>query len=108
MATGQVVLMNVEESSDLRNRPNLIQRLEGTPILAVNLLSLGKTYGEINEKIDEYIAAGVAQLWVIDSHWRTVTVYRRDAEPVLYNVTQELTAEPQLPGFRAQVVDLFN
>jgi Uma2 family endonuclease len=81
--------------------------IDGVPILAVEILSPSDTQDEINDKIDEYIAAGVAVVWIIDTRRRTVTIHRPGQEPVLVNATQELTGEPHLPGFRVRVADLF-
>jgi hypothetical protein len=36
-----------------------------------------------------------------------VTVYRPGTEPELFNVRQELSGEPHLPGFRVPVARLF-
>jgi Uma2 family endonuclease len=82
--------------------------LEGPPTLAVEVLSPNDRVEEIHEKLGEYLANGVLLVWIIDPYSRTVTVHRPDAQPILYNMTQELTAEPHLPGFRARVADLFN
>jgi Uma2 family endonuclease len=81
--------------------------IDGPPVLAVEILSPTDTQEEIHEKIDEYLAAGVALVWVIDPADRTVRVYRPDARPQLFNDEQELTGEPHLPGFRAPVARLF-
>ncbi len=63
---------------------------------------------DVNEKIDAYLSAGVAIVWIVDPYYRTVRVHRPDAEPELFNVRHELTAEPQLPGFRVAVSRLFD
>jgi Uma2 family endonuclease len=81
--------------------------IDGVPVLAVEILSPNTTQDEINEKIDEYLAAGVALVWIIDPRHRTVTIYRPDQEPELVNVRQELSGEPHLPGFRVPVAELF-
>src|SRR2546423_1455402 len=65
--------------------------IDGVPILAVEILSPSDTVEEIDEKVDSYLAAGVALVWVIDPHDRTVTVYRPDVRPQLFNEEQELT-----------------
>jgi hypothetical protein len=36
-----------------------------------------------------------------------VMVHRPDAEPELFNIRQELSGEPHLPGFRVPVARLF-
>jgi Uma2 family endonuclease len=81
--------------------------VDGVPILAVEILSPSDTQEEIDEKTDAYLQAGVALVWVIDPHDQTVLVYRRGVAPELVNVSDELTAEPELPGFRVPVARLF-
>jgi Uma2 family endonuclease len=81
--------------------------IDGAPILAVEILSPNDTLEEIDEKIDEYLAAGVALVWIINPRWRTAVGYRPNEEPEIVNARQELTAEPHLPGFRVRVEDLF-
>jgi Uma2 family endonuclease len=81
--------------------------VDGVPVLAVEILSPNDVIEEVNDKIDEYLAAGVALVWVIDPHRRTVEIFRQGAEPELVNVQQELSGEPQLPGFRVRVEQLF-
>jgi Uma2 family endonuclease len=81
--------------------------IEGVPLLAVEVLSPNDTVEEINEKVQEFLTAGVALVWIVDPYMRTVTVYRPDTAPQLFNVTQELTAEPHLPGLRIAVAKLF-
>jgi hypothetical protein len=39
---------------------------------------------------------------------RTTVKFRPDAPPQLFNVEQELPADPYLPGFRAAVSELFD
>jgi Uma2 family endonuclease len=80
---------------------------DGAPVLAVEILSPNDVEEEVNEKVDEYLAAGVPLIWVVDPHFRTVRVYRPGAEPELFNVTQELSGEPHLPGFRVRVAQFF-
>ncbi len=81
--------------------------IDGVPVLVVEILSPKDTLDEVNEKIDAYLEAGVALVWVIDPHHRTVEIFRQGAEPELVNVQQELSGEPHLPGFRVPVAQLF-
>src|SRR6516164_11669467 len=55
--------------------------IDGAPVLAVEVLSPNDVIWEINEKIDEYLDAGVLVVWVVDPHDRTVTVYRPGGRP---------------------------
>ncbi|MGL4552842.1 MAG: Uma2 family endonuclease [Gemmataceae bacterium] len=81
--------------------------IDGPPVLAVEILSPSDTVEGINEKTDEYLAAGVRVVWVIDPHDRTVRIYRPGHETELVNVRQELSADAELPGFRVPVAQLF-
>jgi Uma2 family endonuclease len=88
-------------------QPDDTTLVDGVPVLAVEILSPSDMEDEINDKIDEYLSAGTPLVWIVDPHFRTVTVYRRGAAPELVNVDQELTAEPHMPGFRVRVAELF-
>ncbi len=81
--------------------------IEGVPVLAVEILSPSDTQKKIFLKVSDYLAAGVKLVWLAEPIHRTIGVYRPGAEPVFYNATQQIDAEPHLPGFRANVADLF-
>ena len=81
--------------------------INGCPILAVEILSPSDREEEINEKVDEYLAAGVALVWLVDTHFETIQVHQRGAAPVLYNVDQVISAEPHLPRFSVPVAKIF-
>lgn len=80
--------------------------IEGIPILAVEILSPSDSEEDVNEKTDQYLRFG-AIVWIVDPHFRTICVYRPGMEPELFNVRQELSAEPYLPGFRVPVAWFF-
>jgi Uma2 family endonuclease len=81
--------------------------IDGVPVLAVEILSPSDTQEQIEEKVDDYLLAGVQLVWVIDPHDRTVTIYRPNQAPELVNIHQELSGEPHLPGFRVPVAAIF-
>jgi Uma2 family endonuclease len=81
--------------------------LEGAPVLAVEILSPSDTQENIVEKVDNYLSAGTALVWLIDPHFRTVTVYRADRTIETFDHTRTLTVEPHLPGFAVAVPKLF-
>lgn len=87
--------------------PETASYFQGPPILAVEILSPSDKQEEIDAKVELYLASGVLMVWIMNPRFRTVTVHRPDAEPVLFNATQELAADPVLPGFRVRVADLF-
>lgn len=81
--------------------------IEGLPLLAVEILSPNDTVDEIHDKVNQFLAAGVALVWIIDPYDRTVTIYQPNALPTFVNEGQELIGDPVLPGFRVLVADLF-
>jgi Uma2 family endonuclease len=82
--------------------------IAAVPTLAVEILSPSDTVEHLQTKIDTYRDAGVALVWVLDPHFRTVTVYRPTGEPVMLNASQELDGGTDLPGFRVPVARLFD
>ncbi len=81
--------------------------IDGVPTLVVEILSPSDTQQEIDEKTDDYLAAGVPLVWVVDPHDHTVLVYRPASAPELYTSRQELTGDPHLPGLRIPVSKVF-
>ena len=81
--------------------------VDGIPELVVEILSPSDKHEDVTEKVQTYLAVGVKLVWVADPAFRTVTVFRADAEPELFNVSQTLNAEPHLAGFSVAVRDVF-
>ena len=81
--------------------------IDEAPTIVIEILSPSDTAEGVAEKIGEYLAAGVGQVWEVNTFFKTVTVHRPEARPVLFNDEQELSAEPQMPGFRAPVAEVF-
>lgn len=81
--------------------------IDGVPILAVEILSPHTKIEKILEKVKAFLKAGVALVWVVDPYFQTISVYRPDAPPKMFNTDDELTGEPHLPGFRVPVTQLF-
>src|SRR5438105_3111491 len=86
--------------------PNVVT-VNGVPALVTDVLSPKDTFGDIDKRIDGYLQAGIPLVWSIHQHDRTVTVYRPDARPQMFNEDQDLSGEPHLPGFRVSVARLF-
>jgi Uma2 family endonuclease len=82
--------------------------VDGVPLLAVEILSPSDTLEGILDKVQEYLSVGVAQVWLVEPRFRTVMVYRSGAEPQLFNAHTELAGDPELPGFRIKVADIFS
>jgi Uma2 family endonuclease len=79
----------------------------GPPDLAVEVLSSGDTAGEVAEKIEEWLAAGCAAVWVIDPKLQTVTIYRSPTDVQIKTTGEVLVGEPVVPGFSRTVDEIF-
>ena len=77
------------------------------PDLAVEVVSPNDTYEEVDEKLADYFDAGVPLIWVVTPKTRTVLVYRADGTARRLSETDELTADPLIPGCRVKIADLF-
>lgn len=81
--------------------------VDGPPILAVEILSPTDKHEEVTAKVESYLEAGVKLVWVVDPDFYTITVYRPDAEPQLFNLSHTITGDPHLPGLRVALMDIF-
>jgi Uma2 family endonuclease len=81
--------------------------VDGPPLLAVEVLSPNDKQKDVSDAIEEYLDCGVKQVWIVDPYADTVTVHKPGAEPVMYTRSQELPGEPDLPGFRCRVAEIF-
>ncbi|MBC7852115.1 MAG: Uma2 family endonuclease [Pirellulaceae bacterium] len=77
------------------------------PDLAVEVISPTDIYYEVEEKVDEYLHAGVALVWVLNPKLRTVRVFRPDGTVAQLGETSVLAGEGVVPGFSCKVADLF-
>ncbi|MFG0331813.1 MAG: Uma2 family endonuclease [Maioricimonas sp. JB049] len=81
--------------------------IDGPPVLAVEILSPSDRQDEIASKVDEYLAAGVSLVWIVDPHFRTVVVHQPEQPPRMFAGEDEISADPHLPGFVTSVTRLF-
>lgn len=81
--------------------------VDGVPVIAVEILSPSDKQEEIDEKVAEYLECGVGQVWIVNPRFRTISVFRSDQEPVLFNMDQALDGEPHLPGFSLPLCRIF-
>jgi Uma2 family endonuclease len=78
----------------------------GPPILAVEILSPWDRHKDVVEKVALYHEAGVI-VWEVDPDFRRVAVHRPGQPSKMFSGDDELTTEPELPGFRVRVSQLF-
>ena len=79
----------------------------GAPDLAVEVVSPGDTFEEVEEKVAEWLSAGARLVWVVNPKRRTVTVYRSLTEAAILTENDELDGQEIVPGFRCRVAELF-
>jgi Uma2 family endonuclease len=73
----------------------------------VEVVSPGDTAGEVEEKVQMWLAHGASLVWVIYPATRTVTVYRRDGSATALHDDDLLDGEGVLPSFSFAVSRLF-
>ena len=79
----------------------------GIPDLAVEIdLTSGKKPGG-QQRIVEYLEAGVPLVWAIDPHSRSAMVYHPDGSARLLRTNEALEGEDVVPGFHLELNDLF-
>ena len=69
------------------------------PHFVAEVMSRNDRLSAARRKMDEYIANGARLGWLIDPFRRQAHVYRPGAEPVTLDDPEQLTGDPELPGF---------
>ena len=77
------------------------------PDLAVEVISPGDLASELNQKLEEYLRAGVKLVWVIDPQQRLVRVFYPDGTSRRLYETDEISGEEVIPNFRSPVGAFF-
>lgn len=77
------------------------------PDLAVEVISPSETAEDLAEKVQEYLAAGVEQIWLVSNRTKTIQIYRQPAEAITLGVDDSLDGEDLLPGFSLPLGELF-
>lgn len=78
------------------------------PELAVEVLSPNDVIKEVNEKIDDYLKAGVEVIWIVNEFRRYVEIHTPNDPPRIATVQDALICEPILPGFHCSVGEIFS
>ncbi len=77
------------------------------PDLAIEILSISNTRGEMARKRREYFEAGVRLVWEVDPRSRTVAVFDGPETSTVLNASQTLDGGAVLPGFVLPLGELF-
>jgi Uma2 family endonuclease len=75
------------------------------PDLAVEVTSPNDTAYEIDEKVREFLDAGVQLIWVVNPEQRTVAIHRASGPGAILREHDEVSGEDVVPGFRCRVGD---
>lgn len=81
--------------------------VEFPPDLAAEVLSPEDTAREILRKVEEYLAAGVALVWVVDPGTQTVTVYRSLQDVKILSANEQLDGAEVIRGLNIRVSEIF-
>ena len=79
--------------------------LRVAPDLAVEVASPNDSLRDTDRKVEDYLAAGVRSVWLIDPNVRIVQVIRANGTSLRLRDPDELTEPDILPGFRCYVRD---
>ncbi len=82
--------------------------LELAPDLAVEVVSPSDTASDIQDKVDDYLTAGVRLIWVIYPSRQEVVEYRSRQEVQILGSNDQLDGWQVLPGFSHSIKELFS
>lgn len=99
-----VALATAAQAAGVKKKSSFV---DGPPLFAAEVLSPHDKQKEIDETIEEYLECGVKLLWIVDPADETVTVYRPGRRPELFNADQDVSGDPELPGFCCRVAEIF-
>lgn len=80
----------------------------GPPDLVVEIVSPHDLYTDVDEKVDAWLAAGAAVVFVANPRRETVTEYRPGQARRIYTKSETLSAPDLLPGWELPLTRLFN
>ncbi|MCS7016623.1 MAG: Uma2 family endonuclease [Gemmatales bacterium] len=91
-----------------RLTPDLAQgHIRIAPDLVVEVLSPGDLAQNVDQRIDDFLKAGVRLLWVVHPEARWVEVHRLGQRGEILRESDTLDGGDVIPGFRVPVRDLF-
>jgi len=77
------------------------------PDFAIELRSPSDRLGDLQDKMQEYIANGTSLGWLVDRQNRKVYIYRPDREPEILDNPETVSGDPELPGFTLQMAKIW-
>ncbi|MGE0494982.1 MAG: Uma2 family endonuclease [Vulcanimicrobiota bacterium] len=77
------------------------------PLVAVEVVSPKDASEEVEEKVQEYLAAGVLRVWILYPRTQTMHVYAPEGVCQVYGIDSAVEVDPLLPGFACQLGEFF-
>lgn len=77
------------------------------PDLVVEVISPTDRYTDVDDKVAEWLAAGVLTVLVVNPRRQTVREFRADGSDRLFRITDTLDGGEVLPGWQMPVSELF-
>lgn len=95
----------IQRSKRVGQDPERFLRVIPDLAVEIDLTSARKPGGQ--QRILDYLEAGVRLVWAIDVHSRTAMAYRPDGSARLVRADEALDGEEVVPGFRLPLAELF-
>jgi len=80
----------------------------GAPDLAVEVVSSGDSFREVQDKALAWLAAGTIAVLVLDPAKRAATVYRAQGDAHVHGAEDTVDLSDAVPGFVVAVAELFS
>lgn len=77
------------------------------PDLVVEVVSPSESATDVNEKVQDYLAAGTPLMWIVYPRTRQVVAYLPGNQVKIFTQDDMLEHPDVLPGFRCSVAELF-
>jgi Uma2 family endonuclease len=94
-----------------RARVEAVGEIEGfwpeAPDLAVEVVSPGDSYSDVEEKVFDWLGAGTKMVVVINPRHRSATVYKSQSDITVLAEADVLAGEDVMPGFELAVREIF-
>lgn len=77
------------------------------PDIAIEVLSPSDSQLDVEEKIEQWLAAGTAMVWVANPRNKTIAVHRARRDPHVLREGDLLSGDDVCPGFSIRVAEIF-
>ncbi|HEX3449377.1 MAG TPA: Uma2 family endonuclease, partial [Isosphaeraceae bacterium] len=116
-------IFRIDQAKDLQRRPDVafvsharwpvrrrvpdVAVWDMVPDVAIEIVNPSNTANQVQEKIHDYLTAGVSLVWVVYPRQQEVYVYKSPAQIKVLQLGQELDGGELIPGFRLPLAALF-